>query len=335
MRSSASKTTMNAASQRSYTRALGTLLVLFMIGMRPAIAAETVSYVYTDEKGSVLAKADAAGTIVTAVDYHPYGAHAMGGPDDSPGFAGHVEDPEDGFVYMQARYFDPAIGRFLSTDPIRADDGAPLGLNRYSYANNNPITGVDPNGMFPHNMSRQDMDCEIYGCESTSKMYFQASSSSSGGIDKSSQSATPSLSTYVVQDEKKGRGRVIVRQWVLSDVSEDGGYVIQKIDTAVKDTGSGGTRTVRKVWWEAFRVEPGQNIALDNDTVLINPNSASLSGSNVLHASARFYPNLTLPPSFRLSGERWAGTASSTATDPHLDTTKASNEVKLDMTTTW
>jgi hypothetical protein len=45
---------------------------------------------------------------------------------------------------MQQRYYDPIIGRFLSTDPVPADDGSLF--NRYSYAVNNPLRFVDPDG---------------------------------------------------------------------------------------------------------------------------------------------------------------------------------------------
>ena len=47
-------------------------------------------------------------------------------------------------LYMQARYYDPDIGRFYSNDPIGFDNIH--NFNRYSYANNNPYKYVDPDG---------------------------------------------------------------------------------------------------------------------------------------------------------------------------------------------
>jgi len=47
---------------------------------------------------------------------------------------------------MQARFYDPLVGRFLSTDPIHFQDDNPFTFNRYSYANNNPYKYVDPLG---------------------------------------------------------------------------------------------------------------------------------------------------------------------------------------------
>lgn len=53
---------------------------------------------------------------------------------------------------MQARYYDPVIGRFYSNDPVDAlgqmQRGDPVhGFNRYAYANNNPYSNTDPDGM--------------------------------------------------------------------------------------------------------------------------------------------------------------------------------------------
>lgn len=47
---------------------------------------------------------------------------------------------------MQARYYDPAIGRFLSTDPLAVKDGDNFSFARYVYASNNPILNIDPDG---------------------------------------------------------------------------------------------------------------------------------------------------------------------------------------------
>ena len=49
---------------------------------------------------------------------------------------------------MQARYYDPVIGRFYSNDPIGFRDVH--SFNRYAYANNNPYKYVDPDGMAPN-----------------------------------------------------------------------------------------------------------------------------------------------------------------------------------------
>jgi RHS repeat-associated protein len=67
-------------------------------------------------------------------------------PYGSPGYTGHVQDSSSGLVYMQARYYDPVVGRFLSIDPEGPQDGVPGSFNRYAYALNNPYRYVDPDG---------------------------------------------------------------------------------------------------------------------------------------------------------------------------------------------
>ena len=72
---------------------------------------------------------------------------------DEPGYTGHAEDNDLQLTYMQARYYDPVIGRFYSNDPVdflgHMQRGNPtMGFNRYAYANNNPYKYTDPDGEF-------------------------------------------------------------------------------------------------------------------------------------------------------------------------------------------
>ena len=112
------------------------------------VHAGTVTYVYTDPQGTPLAEADASGNITARFDYAPYGTAvaSMSPAPNGPGYTGHVNDPDTGLVYMQARYYDPSMGRFLNMDPVALGAGNPFNFNRYSYANNNPIVNVDPDG---------------------------------------------------------------------------------------------------------------------------------------------------------------------------------------------
>ncbi|MDT0605372.1 RHS repeat domain-containing protein [Thalassotalea castellviae] len=66
-------------------------------------------------------------------------------PNDDVGYTGHKFDTDLGLSYMQARYYDPVIGRFYSNDPIGFRDIH--SFNRYSYVANNPYKYIDPTGM--------------------------------------------------------------------------------------------------------------------------------------------------------------------------------------------
>jgi RHS repeat-associated protein len=117
---------------------------LLLMGM--AVHAGTVSFVYTDPQGTPLVEADAQGNIIATFDYRPNGSQALGQASSGPGYTWHVNDPDTGLVYMLARYFDPAVGRFLSVDPVTPAAGNLFNFNRYDYTNNSPINHVDPEG---------------------------------------------------------------------------------------------------------------------------------------------------------------------------------------------
>lgn len=108
--------------------------------------AGTVSYIYTDPQGTPLAEADVSGNITATFDYKPYGSQALGNPPTGPGYTGHVNDPDTNFVYMQARYYDPAVGRFISLDPVTPKASDLYSFNRFSYAGDNPVVHTDPTG---------------------------------------------------------------------------------------------------------------------------------------------------------------------------------------------
>lgn len=104
-----------------------------------------VTYQHTDALGSPVAVTNQAGQVIDRTHYEPYGA-AIGKAVAGVGYIGHVMDAATGLTYMQQRYYDPTIGRFLSVDPVTANSGTGANFNRYWYANNNPYKFTDPDG---------------------------------------------------------------------------------------------------------------------------------------------------------------------------------------------
>jgi len=84
--------------------------------------------------------------LLETSEYEPYGQVVNATAKDGPGFTGHVLDAATGMNYMQQRYYDPQIGRFLSVDPVTAYSNPVGAFNRYWYANNNPYKFTDPDG---------------------------------------------------------------------------------------------------------------------------------------------------------------------------------------------
>lgn len=101
-------------------------------------------YQHTDALGSPIVITDASRNIVERNEYEPYGK-TLDQTEDEITYAGHLGDAATGLIYMQQRYYDPMIGRFLSVDPVAV---RPSGdnFNRYWYANNNPYKFTDPDG---------------------------------------------------------------------------------------------------------------------------------------------------------------------------------------------
>ncbi len=111
---------------------------------RPANAADVRWYVY-DGLGSVVGEVDVSGNLLAEKKHDVFGLRrgTVGTEKSRHGFVGglgHYSDDETGLVYMRARYYDPAIGRFVSEDPKHD------GMNWFSYAGNNPVNMVDADG---------------------------------------------------------------------------------------------------------------------------------------------------------------------------------------------
>ncbi|MBQ3196215.1 MAG: hypothetical protein IJB65_07090, partial [Clostridia bacterium] len=62
-------------------------------------------------------------------------------------YRGYYYDTETGFYYLQSRYYDPVVGRFLNADALVSTGQGILGNNMFAYCGNNPINRFDPRGM--------------------------------------------------------------------------------------------------------------------------------------------------------------------------------------------
>lgn len=129
-----------------------TALLILCAGMFAAntMAAERITYVHFDALGSPLAGSDSNGELVWREEYTPYGDTIDGAKTaGNIGFAGKLHDPDIGLSYFGARWYDPAIGRFMGVDPADFYQENIHSFNRYTYANNNPYAYVDPDGNLP------------------------------------------------------------------------------------------------------------------------------------------------------------------------------------------
>jgi RHS repeat-associated protein len=99
-----------------------------------------------DVLGSSVARVDANGVVKTQYTFEPFGtAQATGAAD--PNLAGYTgrETDASNLVFYRARYYNPALQRFISEDPADVAGG----INLYAYVGNRPLDFTDPTGMNP------------------------------------------------------------------------------------------------------------------------------------------------------------------------------------------
>ncbi|MER8779671.1 RHS repeat-associated core domain-containing protein [Mesorhizobium sp. M0437] len=110
------------------------------------------TFLHRDHLASVRMVTDATGAVAEATNYATYGERLNTGFQTQKSYIGERFDPETGLLYLNARYMDPLLGRFISPDnwdPTLAG----VGTNRYAYAGNDPVNQSDANG---HSYGSQD-----------------------------------------------------------------------------------------------------------------------------------------------------------------------------------
>ena len=110
----------------------------------------TTYYYITNLQGDVMYLVDASGSEVAAYDYDPYGKVITSTGElaevNPLRYRGYYYDTETGFYYLQSRYYDPEICRFINADSYASTGQGFLGLNMFAYCNNNPVMNSDALG---------------------------------------------------------------------------------------------------------------------------------------------------------------------------------------------
>jgi RHS repeat-associated protein len=108
----------------------------------------TTSYYLTDGQGSVRLLTSSSGAVTDRYTYDAFGnvQSSQGSTVNPYRYTGQQFDSLTGLYSLRARYYDPANGRFTSRDTAALDVSNPVELNRYSYAQENPVNLIDPSG---------------------------------------------------------------------------------------------------------------------------------------------------------------------------------------------
>jgi RHS repeat-associated protein len=149
-----------------------------------SMAAVKLEYWHKDHLGSVAATTDHNGNVTARDSYDPFGKrrfangnHDAAGAlviDWSPavnsgtdrGFTGHEQLDDIGLTHMNGRMYDAALGRFLSADRAVTKPYELQSYNRYSYVENRPLSGTDPSGWNPNELTpSKTWDPELFVME--------------------------------------------------------------------------------------------------------------------------------------------------------------------------
>ncbi|TPI72109.1 RHS repeat-associated core domain-containing protein [Mesorhizobium sp. B2-8-9] len=125
-------------------------------------------FLHRDHLASVRMVTDSSGAVTEATNYATYGERLNSGFQTQKSYIGERFDPETGLLYLNARYMDPVLGRFISPDDWDPTKEG-VGTNRYAYAQNDPVNKSDPNG---HTTAMGDND----GSEDNEKAQAEAMS---------------------------------------------------------------------------------------------------------------------------------------------------------------
>ena len=123
----------------------------------------TLYYYVLNAQGDVIALADQNGNLIAKYSYDPWGkllsvtpngwldeqnAYYLAVAEANPlRYRGYYYDSETGFYYLQSRYYDPEIGRFINADSYASTDATGLlSTNMFAYCENDPVNRSDPSG---------------------------------------------------------------------------------------------------------------------------------------------------------------------------------------------
>ncbi|MFF4414927.1 RHS repeat-associated core domain-containing protein [Streptosporangium sp. NPDC001559] len=103
---------------------------------------------FCDLRGDLIGAFTAAGTsLIDSVAYNPFGeVVTRTGSAHTLGYQGGYTDPSTGKINMASRWYQPTTGSFVSRDTLTQSPDPSVQLNRYTYANDNPLTNTDPDG---------------------------------------------------------------------------------------------------------------------------------------------------------------------------------------------
>jgi len=105
-----------------------------------------LTWLMVDQVGSTSVTSDINGALGDTIKYSAFGEVRDGGTATDYRYTGQREEAELGLYHYVARWYDPALARFIQADSMIPDPNSSTDWDRYSYVRNNPINNADPTG---------------------------------------------------------------------------------------------------------------------------------------------------------------------------------------------
>jgi len=100
---------------------------------------------------------DENGAAILVKEYQPYGSVLNTTDDRATNYGYTNEYTSQGLIYLRARYYDPAVGRFLTKDSWAGNYNHPMTYNGWAYVENNPTNFTDPSGKTATGFNNSDL----------------------------------------------------------------------------------------------------------------------------------------------------------------------------------
>ena len=245
-----------------------------------------------DVQGSAQVTVDGSGQV-TRNAYTPYGVKRAGSNVASAhGWLNQIADADTGLTYLNARYYDPALGRFLSPDPL-LNPGDPRTLDPYRYADNNPVVYLDETGLFPcASMMSFAMGLMGYDCGGNHQTANNAgqvtggfAEGSRGYVDETKRALSAEGAKAVISDVSK-YGAGAPTAWAVEGFADNAMHVGMASQSLVAYQMYGDSRSLRQIGYYSAQPVIDGTIAYNSALLAgMGATGAGLGGAVVRGAS--------------------------------------------------
>jgi RHS repeat-associated protein len=165
-------------------------------GTRVAVrTGSTLNYLLGDHLGSTAITTNSSGVKSAEMRYYPWGGqrYAWNTTPTTMLFTGQRRESSFGLYYYSARWYDPAVGRFIQADTEIPQQQGVQAWDRYAYVNNSPVKYTDPTG---HNAYCESENADPDDCTGDDSGSDDDQSDDTLGTDLSEDDNTPLCQVY-------------------------------------------------------------------------------------------------------------------------------------------